>query len=317
MYEDFYGLRERPFDLTPNPRYLLLTETHREALGNLEYGISARKGITVLTGEAGTGKTTLIRTAFARADAASGGRTSSWAYLKNPRLQQSEFVEFMASRFGLSADAAKSKTRLLDELEQRLAGGHRGALIVDEAQSVPLELLEEIRMLANIESDTDKLLPVVLVGQPELASRLNEPALRQLKQRVALRCTLGPLSLQETGSYIAGRITIAGGNPASLFSREAVMAIYQRSSGIPRTISVICDNALLTGYTDELRPIGAKTIETVCRDFDLSATSSSRNALPVDGQSSGTDHASEKEESLEPDREPVVARLRRWGLRRR
>ena len=318
MYEDFYGLSERPFDLTPNPRYLLLTETHREALGNLEYGISARKGITVLTGEAGTGKTTLIRTAFERADAASGGRAGSWAYLKNPRLQQSEFIEFMASRFGLSAEAAKSKTHMLDELEKRLAGGHRGALIVDEAQSVPLDLLEEIRMLANIESDTDKLLPVVLVGQPELADRLNEPALRQLKQRVALRCTLGPLSLQETGSYIAGRITIAGGNPGQLFSREAVKAVYERSRGIPRTISVICDNALLTGYAEELRPIQAKTIESVCRDFDLQGTGAGpKRGRAEEGTADVRDPLAGDDTPEGDSTEPAFTRLLRWGFGRR
>ena len=164
---------------------------------------------------------------------------------------------------------AASKTKLLDELEAQLVEGRRAVLVIDEAQSVPLELLEEVRLLANIESDTEKLLPVILVGQPELADRLNEPALRQLKQRVALRCTLAALSLREAAGYIAGRIEIAGGEPGQIFSREAVLRIYERSRGIPRTISVICDNALLTGYAEEQRPVGARLIETVCRDFDL------------------------------------------------
>ena len=269
MYERFYGLRERPFDLTPNPKYLLLTKTHREALGNLEYAIGARVGITVLIGEAGTGKTTLILTAMARADAGADGNPTTWAYLKNPTLSQSDFLQFLAARFGLPADAAISKTRLLDDLERLLVEGRRAALIVDEAQSVPLHLLEEIRLLANIESDTAKLLPVVLVGQPELANRLNEPALRQMKQRVALRCTLAPLSLSESAAYIAGRIDIAGGEPATLFTREAVLAIHEASGGIPRTISVICGNALLTGYAEEQRPVGATLVDAVCRDFDL------------------------------------------------
>src|SRR5262245_50362035 len=270
MYERFYGLREAPFELTPNPRYLLLTDAHREALGNLEFGISRRTGVTVLVGEAGTGKTTLVRTAMAHVDASSNGHPTTWAYLRNPTLSQSDFLRFLASGFGLSVDAELSKTRLLADLERLLAGGQRAALIVDEAQSVPLHLLEEIRLLANIESDTEKLLPVLLVGQPELATRLNEPDLRQLKQRVALRCTLAPLTLAESVAYIAGRIEIAGGSPRTLFSRDAVMAIHEASAGIPRTINVICTNALLTGFAEEQRPINRKTIEAVCRDFDLS-----------------------------------------------
>jgi type II secretory pathway predicted ATPase ExeA len=276
MYERFFGLRERPFDLTPNPRYLLLTGKHREALSNLEYGIGTRKGITVLTGEAGTGKTTLIRAAFARAQADSRCGPTSWAYLKNPTLDRSEFLEFLAARFGINGSTAASKTRLLDELERVVADGRRAALIIDEAQSVPMDLLEEIRLLANIESDVEKLLPVVLVGQPELASRLNEPALRQLKQRVALRCMLSPLSLQESATYIAGRVEVAGGDPGRLFSRDAVIAIYRRSGGIPRTISVICDNALLSAYAEETQPVSATLVEAVCRDFDFSAGTPAR-----------------------------------------
>jgi general secretion pathway protein A len=312
MYERFYGLRERPFDLTPNPRYLLLTATHREALGNLEYGITARKGVTVLTGEAGTGKTTLIRTAFARANAGGDGRAASWLYLKNPRLKRAEFLEFLASRFGLASDGAASKTRLLDDIERQLAEGRRAALIIDEAQSIPLDLLEEVRLLANIESDTDKLLPVILVGQPELAERLNEPALRQLKQRVSLRCTLAALSLRECAAYIAGRIDIAGGDAGRIFTREAVVAIYERSRGIPRTISVICDNALLTGYAEEERPVSAKLIESVGHDFDLPRVAPvPPEPLPVETI------AHRRDDSVESPELGVVERLRRWGLKRR
>jgi general secretion pathway protein A len=270
MYEEFYGLGELPFDLTPNPRYLLLTDAHREALANLEFGITGRAGITVLVGEAGTGKTTLVRTVMAQVDASSNGHPTAWAYLRNPTLSQPDFLRFLAACFGLPVDAEISKTHLIADLERMLAGGQRAALIVDEAQSVPLHLLEEIRLLANIESDTEKLLPVLLVGQPELATRLNEPALRQLKQRVALRCTIVPLTLPESGAYIAGRIEIAGGAAGTIFSREAVMAIHEASGGIPRTISVICANALFTGYAEGQRRINRTIIEAVCRDFDLS-----------------------------------------------
>jgi general secretion pathway protein A len=315
MYEAFYGLRERPFDLTPNPKYLLLTKGHREALANLEFAISGRVGMTVLVGEAGTGKTTLIRTAMARAEAAADGNPTTWAYLKNPTLSQLDFLRFLAAHFGVPVAGTVSKTRLLDDLERMLVQGFRAALIVDEAQSVPLELLEEIRLLANIESDTEKLLPVLLVGQPTLATRLNEPALRQLKQRVALRCTLAPLSLAETGAYIAGRIEIAGGDPGTLFSREAVLAIHAASGGIPRTISVICANALLTGYAEEQRPISRKLIQMVCRDFDLlpnaAAAADSENQIEHDASATGSDT-----EPTRNARTTIADRLRRWDPRR-
>lgn len=270
MYESFFGLRERPFDLTPDPRYLLLTPTHREALANLEYGMLARKGLTLLIGEAGTGKTTLVRRAFAR----DGERArSACVYLNNPTLTRREFYEFLAGEFALSPDAVESKARFLveidDELRRRDAIGETPVLVIDEAQSLPDDLLEEVRLLANIETDTAKLLPLVLAGQPELATRLNQPAFRQLKQRVALRCQLAALTLPETAAYIAARVRMAGGDPATLLSRDAVVAVYEHAHGIPRSISVLCDNALLTAFAAGERPIGEKTVHAVARDFDL------------------------------------------------
>ena len=279
MYERFYGLRERPFRLTPDPRYLLLTDGHREALSNLEYGIRTRAGLTVILGEAGTGKTTLVRTAVARVREAANGNGSAPALicLSNPRLRRSEFLESLAAGFGLPLDVAASKTRLIQELEQRLGEGHHATLILDEAQSAPTSLLEEIRLLANIESETEKLLSVVLVGQPELADRLNQTALRQLKQRVALRCTLPALSPRETVTYIATRIQTAGGDPARIFSREAVLAVCDHAAGIPRIINIICDNAMLTGYAEEQAPIAASVVTAVCRDFELPQRGSPRS----------------------------------------
>jgi general secretion pathway protein A len=269
MYEAFYGLRERPFDLTPNPRFLLLTARHREALSNLQYGLTSRRGLTLLVGEAGTGKTTLIRTAIQEFER-QGARI---AYLNNPTLTRAEFCEFLAEAFNLNHGASVSKTRLLKELARTLEN-HRAAdqqtgLILDEAQALPDELLEEVRLLANIETTSDKLLPIVLGGQPELADRLNQPSLRQLKQRVALRCELAPLDATETAEYIAGRIRIAGGNSVLVFTRQAVEAIYQHSRGIPRLISVICDNSLITGFAADRRPVSREIVEGVCRDFDL------------------------------------------------
>jgi general secretion pathway protein A len=271
MYEAYYGLTERPFDLTANPRFLFLSSGHREALSNLQYGVEARKGITLLLGEAGTGKTTLLRAVLEQQRAAASTVTS--LYLSNPTLTRAEFYEFLATGFGLSADAAGSKTVFLRELETMLlsqhAAGRLTALIVDEAQSLPHELLEEIRLLANLETTTVKLLSVVLCGQPELADRLNEPALRQLKQRVALRCELKPFDLRETAGYIAKRIRIAGGDSASLFTRGAVESVQRGSRGIARTISVVCDNSLVHGLALQRRPVDADIVEEVCQDFDL------------------------------------------------
>ncbi len=269
MYLEFFGFREPPFELTPNPRFLFLTPRHREALTALRHAMSTGKGLAVLIGEAGTGKTTLIRTALEDQNR----HEVLPLYLNNPALTRDEFVELLGNGFGLTSAARHSKAALLVELEPLLK--HRQelgvvtALVIDEAQSLPLDLLEEIRLLANIETADAKLLTVVLAGQPELADRLNESSLRQLKQRIALRCELAPLSLSETASYIAARIRVAGGDTTRVFTREAVALIHERSAGIPRVISVICDNALITGFALDRRPVTSEIVQEVCRDFDL------------------------------------------------
>ena len=268
MYERYYGLRQRPFNLTSNPRYLLLTSAHAEALSSLQYGIGSRLGIIVLVGEAGTGKTTVIRAAMA-----SQPPGAQFVVMNNPLLSRTEFFQHLAQGFGLTDAAVGSKTRFLSELtqvlEESVLSGNQTALIVDEAHALPYEILEEIRLLANIETDEEKLLPVVLAGQPELGNRLNNPDLRQLKQRVALRCSLRALTLKETAAYIAGRIGVAGGDAATIFTGKAVQLIHRYSRGVPRTISVICDNALVTGFAADERPIDVGTVSEVCRDLDL------------------------------------------------
>jgi general secretion pathway protein A len=196
----------------------------------------------------------------------------------------------LATLFGLSPRAATSKTALLLELDALLAArrvtGESTVLVVDEAQSLPLELLEEIRLLANIETNDEKLVSVILAGQPELADRLNERSLRQLKQRVALRCQLNPLTLQESCTYVAGRIRAAGGVGAQAFTREAVTLMHERSGGIPRTLNVIADNALLTAFATGRRPVNSKVVLEVCRDLDLggdaAATPTPNTAAPAD-----------------------------------
>jgi general secretion pathway protein A len=272
MYQQYYGLRELPFELTPNPRYLFLTKQHREALSTLVYGLSSGKGVTALIGEAGTGKTTLLHAALQSEHC----RHVTCVYLMNPALTRNEFIEILSVQFGLSAHAARSKAGLLQELDailrERRTRGQMTALLIDEAQSLSTELLEEIRLLANSETANEKLLSLVLAGQPELRDRLNEKELRQLKQRVTLRCEIQPFSLQETAAYIASRIRTAGGEAARLFTREAVMLIHERSGGIPRTISVMCDNALLTGFGMARQPVDYEMVLEVARDFDLYET---------------------------------------------
>jgi type II secretory pathway predicted ATPase ExeA len=302
MYEAFYGLRERPFELTANPRYLFLTVRHREALSTLIYGLSARKGLTVLIGEAGTGKTTLLSAALEQRQAAGHLVVA----LRNPAMDRRDFLEFLAREFALSPEAASSKTVLLHEMEALLRRRHEAglltALVLDEAHSMPIELLEEVRLLANIETADTKLLPLIMLGQPELADRLNEPALRQLKQRIALRCRLDPLDLRETAAYIAKRIRLAGGDSLRAFTREAVSAIYTGSGGVPRLINVICDNALVSGMAAGEQPVGQETIREVCADFDLPVAVTASPAPAVTRQLSSAPLAA----AAAPQAEPAV-----------
>ncbi|HXI28143.1 MAG TPA: AAA family ATPase [Vicinamibacterales bacterium] len=271
MYARYYGFRENPFELTANPRYLFFTAQHREALCHLEYGLSAAKPVTLLVGEAGTGKSTLLRAALASDTC----RHVKCALIDNPTLTRAEFFETLAARFGLTGAAEKSKASLLGGLEaairSRQSRREITALAVDEAQAIPDEILEEIRLLANLETPTSRLLPVVLAGQPELGERLKHPSLRQLKQRIALRCELKPLDLPDTAGYIASRIRTAGGDPANIFTREAVTLIHEYSRGLPRTISVMCDNALTSGFALDQRPVSGDIVREVIRDFDLHA----------------------------------------------
>ena len=283
MYGAYYGLREAPFDLTPNSRFLFLSPRQKEALSNLRYALASSKGFTLITGEAGTGKTTLARAALAEL----GGTPSRYALVSNPTLGRDEFYEYLARTFALSAEAHTSKTRFLFELQEsveaRFAAGGLTGLIIDEAQSMPHDLLEEIRLLGNIETTTTKLLNIILIGQPELATRLNDASLRQLKQRIALRCELRPLTLGETATYISGRLRIAGGVPEKIFTREAMMRIHEASAGIPRTINVLCDNAMISGFAAQLKLIPVQVVEEVCRDFDLGSKPDQAQMAPMRG----------------------------------
>jgi general secretion pathway protein A len=280
VYESFYGLTARPFDLTPDPRFLVVTEVHQEALSNLEYAIGSRKGITLLVGEAGTGKTTVIRAAIEKQS-----ERVHCVHLHNPALTRAEFVEMLAAQFALSDRARSSKTDLLLELEgllkERRAAGETTVLVVDEAQSLPGPLLDEIRLLSNIETADGKLVCLIIAGQPEIAERLNGPSFRQFKQRIALRCELRPLNLNESVGYIASRIRSAGGVPAQVLTREAVVMIYEHSRGIPRVMNVLADNALVGGFAAQERPVRMQLVRDVCMDFDINVPHSGAPSRPV------------------------------------
>jgi general secretion pathway protein A len=267
VYAEFYGLKELPFALTPDPRFIYFTPSHTEVMANLHYGIESGKGLVVVTGEVGTGKTTILRWMMQRLD-----RTVQVAYIFNPRLSVTEFYQQVASL--LEVQKWETKPELLvalgQSLESRHARGLRTVLIIDEAQGLSHNVLEEIRLLSNFESDTAKQLQIVLTGQPELRDVLNNPDLRQLKQRVALRCVIKPLpNVEETDRYITSRLLVSGASRTDIFTRDAIDCIYRCSEGIPRNINNLCDNAMLAGYAAGNLTIGRSLIEEVADSFDM------------------------------------------------
>jgi len=267
VYAEFYGLKELPFALTPDPRFIYFTPSHTEVMANLHYGIESGKGLVVVTGEVGTGKTTILRWMMQRLD-----RTVLVAYIFNPRLSVTEFYQHVASL--LDVQRWETKPELLAALGQALESRHsrglRTVLIIDEAQGLSSSVLEEIRLLSNFESDTAKQLQIVLTGQPELRDVLNNPDLRQLKQRVALRCVIKPLpGVEDTDRYITSRLLVSGAERTDIFSADAVDYIYRCSEGIPRNINNLCDNSLLAGYAAGDSTIRRAIIEEVAESFDM------------------------------------------------
>jgi general secretion pathway protein A len=277
MYKSFYKLSRNPFDLSPDPTCFVATERHNEALAALYYGIVRHKGVVVVTGEVGTGKTLMLRCLLQLFKSSS---EISYAYLFNCRLSDMEFLHYIAADFGLKADAHQSKSSLLLELSKYVTSrglqGLTTVLIVDEAHNLSMELLEEIRLLSNLETNDDKLLQIVLVGQPELDLKLDSFELRPLKQRIALRAHLSPLDERDTDKYIMERLMIAGGSSRSepLFSSEAVKAIHKYSRGFPRLINTICENSLITGYAKQLPAITPDVVVGVAKDFHLTSNGS-------------------------------------------
>ena len=267
MYAEFYGLKELPFALTPDPRFIYFTPSHTEVMANLHYGIESGKGLVVVTGEVGTGKTTILRWMMQRLD-----RTVLVAYIFNPRLSVTEFYQHVAKLLGVQNWETKSDLllELGRALETRHSRGLRTVLIVDEAQGLSPHVLEEIRLLSNFESNTAKELQIVLTGQPELREVLNNPSLRQLKQRIALRCVIKPLpTIEETERYITSRLLVAGAERTHIFSAAAIDFIYRCSDGIPRNVNNLCDNALLAGYAAGETTISRELVEEVAATFDM------------------------------------------------
>ncbi|HET9306900.1 MAG TPA: AAA family ATPase [Candidatus Sulfotelmatobacter sp.] len=279
MYKEFYGLRANPFNVNPDPRYLFLTRHTEEALACLTYGIQSRKGFVLLTGEVGTGKTTLIN------------KLLEWlrlqqvatAFIFNSRMNVPQFLDYMMADFGIQHDSrAKSQIllRLYNWLLDRYRAGETAVLIVDEAQNLSDEVLEEIRMLTNLETFTEKLLQIVLVGQPELEQKLKQPQLRQLRQRLTLRAKTHPLTLDETRAYVQQRLRIAGSNGQQIFEPEAVATIHRYAMGIPRVINLLCEHCLVSAFVDQQKIIGSPVVEGVARDFDLGDNTTSGAIVP-------------------------------------
>lgn len=267
MYKEFFGLEETPFTLTPDPRFIVFTPSYNEVLASLYYGLENAKGLIVLTGEVGTGKTTALRWILRRLDS-----SVLAAYVFNPRLSIDEFYHHVTQMLGIKDWTNKAELLQVmgKVLEERHRRGLRTVIIIDEAHELSDFVLEEIRLLLNFESDTAKHLQIVLTGQPELREKLNQPNLRQLKQRVALRCNMHALpDVDEVERYITERLLIAGSEQPNLFTPGAIDFIFQCSEGIPRLINNLCDNAMLAAYAAGEEIIGRQMIEEVAENLDL------------------------------------------------
>jgi general secretion pathway protein A len=266
VYLKYYGLREAPFTITPNPRFLFYSAKHREAFNHLLYGIRERKGFVQLTGEVGAGKTTLCRALLDKL-----GPEFSTALILNPTLNADQLMKAIALEFNLNVKGmdrletlAEINRFLLHQVEQN----KETVLIIDEAQDLPKELLEEVRLLSNLETDERKLLQIVLMGQPELRDRLNDYSLRQLRQRITVRFHLHPLRRTEIGQYIHHRLQVSGANGAPYFSTPAVWQIYRYSRGIPRLVNALCDKCLLAGFVEQRDKIDYQIVRRAIRELE-------------------------------------------------
>jgi general secretion pathway protein A len=276
MYEDYYGFTEKPFNLTPDPKYLFKSASHANAFELLQYAIRRREGFVVITGDIGTGKTTLCRAILEQVD-----RKTFTALVLNPFLSEEDLLRLILQEFGVVSReeirrgrlTGVSKAELIETLNEFLlslqALRAQALLIIDEAQNLPLQVLEQIRILSNLETAKDKLLQIVLVGQSNLKDLLRKPEMRQLDQRVSIRCDLKPLSAEETSTYVQHRLSVAGGGAAVSFAPKSVARIHRYTAGIPRLINLVCDRALLSGYSAHTNRILPELVEGAAHSLEL------------------------------------------------
>ncbi|MGB8321789.1 MAG: AAA family ATPase [Candidatus Acidiferrum sp.] len=285
MYKSFFGLKESPFNVNPDPRFLFLTKQIEEALTGLMYGIQTRKGFITLTGEVGTGKTTLINRLLDWLH----HRRARTAFLFNSRMNTSQLIDFILAEFDIPCES-KSKSQQLMKLNHwlldRYRNGETVVLIIDEAQNLTYPVLEEVRLLTNLETSTEKLLQIVLAGQPELEEKLKLPQLRQLRQRIMLRCRTTSMSKEQTHEYIVERLKTAGAGPEPIFSPAAMDTVHLYSMGIPRVINLLCEHSLVNAFVDHQRPIQPKIVEEVAREFQLDEV---EPIAPIGGSKIDTD----------------------------
>jgi len=267
MYAEYYGLIRPPFEMTPDPSFLYLGEAHREGLATLVYAVSSGKGFVMLTGEVGTGKTTLLHALLGQLDSSTNS-----AFLFNPRLDPLGFFRVLFDELDVGPPCASKAEYLLElnrYLIEKLAAGERVLLIIDEAQNLSAEMLEEIRLLSNLETPSSKLIQIMLVGQPELQALISQPELRQLRQRIALRHHLRPFDEREVVEYVEGRLAKAGYTGRGLFKKKALRELYRVTEGTPRLINIVCDGALLLGYARQEAQLGSDVIREVAHDLGL------------------------------------------------
>ncbi len=293
MYEAYFGITKNPFLLTPDPSFLYLTESHREAYAGLMYAVTARKGFVVLTGEVGTGKTTLLHALL------KGSPQCHFSVVLNPSLTPAEFLEFVMHDFGIDIRKANNKAQrlvaLYTFLAQSQSRGKTPVLVVDEAHRLDATLLEEIRLLTNFESSVSKLLQIVLVGQVELDQTLDRPDLRQLKQRIAVRLTVDPLKAADVDQYIWHRWRIAGGRK-SPFQSDAVAKVAAVTGGIPRLVNTLCDNALLVAFATDSREVIEAHVLEAARDLHLIGPETRKAPEPAQPEASEAEASSETSE---------------------
>ncbi|MBW1670577.1 MAG: AAA family ATPase [Deltaproteobacteria bacterium] len=296
MYEDFFGLRERPFKLLPDPGYLFLSHQHRLALVHLEYGLLNKAGFVVITGEIGTGKTTLIKTLLQSLD-----RTTLVASVFNTTVDPDEFTSLVLQELE-QEPAGLSRAEKIEQLNASLiscyARGQRVVLIVDEAQNLSFETLEEIRLFSNLQTDKDYLIQIILVGQPELRNKLSHPSLQQLAQRISVHYHLGPLNEEETVAYIRHRLNVSGGKDAEyIFSKEAMEIIYNYTKGTPRLINLLCDSCMVHGFADQIQPLTAGVVEDVIKGDDAGSFWALASTAASSSEDTGR-HAADTPESM-------------------